>query len=319
MNISTFLPPDTLKIHEEKVPVNETPLWKYWDTFQQRYLESGRSAITVNNARDALKFVIMRLGLVSIEQVNNSVILENALFAYKGTIGISNVTFNTYLKNLNTYFKWLEQHEYIHTNNLKKIMRCKEEVNEQHTLSEEQVKLVVGQVYSRQQNKLERQRNAFFIQLLRFTGARPCELLGLRYQDIKLVDGVYKLKICGRKQKGRIRYYNLDTAVRDALESYVVCRNLLRSREHMLFVSCSGNGGWTAKGMRGLFRRLSDELGFRITAYGFRRYVATRLNAKGVEMKDIQNYMGHTRATTTQRYIERSGLLTAKGSEAMGK
>lgn len=301
------------------VPSGETPLWQYWDAFQERYLESGRSLITVRNVRDALKFVIMRLGLFSLEQVNNSAILENVLFAYKKSIGISNVTFNTYLKNLNTYFKWLEQHEYIAINGLRKIMRCKEEINEQHTLSEEQVKSVVGQVYSRKQNKLERLRNTFFIQLIRFTGARPCELLSLRYQDIKLVGGVYRLKIAGRKQKGRIRYYNLDTAVRDAFDSYVVCRSLLRSREHMLFISCSGEGGWTSKGMRGLFRRLSDELGFRVTAYGFRRYVATRLNAKGVEMKDIQNYMGHTRATTTQRYIERSGILTAKGCAAMGE
>lgn len=299
------------------VPSGEIPLWQYWDAFQERYLESGRSPITVRNVRDAIKFVVMRLNLVSLEQINRSSVFEDALFGYRKSAGISNVTYNTYLKNLNTYFKWLEQHGHISINGLRKIMRCKEEINEQYTLSEEQVRSVMGHIYTRQQNKLERLRNTFFIQLLRFTGARPCELLGIRYQDLKLIGGVYKLMIRGRKQKGRKRFYNLDSAVRDAFEPYAAYRSLSRPNEHMLFVSCSGAGGWTDKGMRGLFRRLSDELGFRVSAYGFRRYVATRLNTKGLEMKDIQNYMGHTRATTTQRYIERSGILTAKGSDAM--
>lgn len=300
------------------VPTSETPLWQHWDAFQERYLESGRSTTTVRNVRDALKFAVVRLGFVTLEQVNNSVALEDALFAYRKSRGIAGVTYNSYLKNLNTYFMWLAQHKRIAINNLTNVTRCKEEINEQETLSEEQVGQIIGHIYSRRQTKLQRLRNAFFIHLLRFTGARPCELLSLRYQDIKCVGGRYKLTISGKKQKGRMRYYFFDSALSDLFCTYVDYRNGLRSGEHMLLISSSKVGGWTEKGMRGLFRRLSEELGFRVTAYGFRRYVATRLNAKGVGMMDIQNYMGHTRATTTQRYIERSGLLTAKGSEAMG-
>lgn len=273
--------------------------------------------LPVRNVRDALKFVIMCLDLFTIEKVNDPKVLENALFAYKKSKGISGVTYNSYLKNLNTYFIWLEKHEYITVNKLKKVTHCTEPINEQYTLSEDFVDQIVGHVYVRRQTKLQRLRNVFFIHLLRFTGARPCELLSLRYQDIKVISGKYKLTISGRKQKGRLRYYFLDAVVSEAFQAYADYRNSLRSNEYMLFISTSKIGGWTEKGMRGLFKRLSNELSFRVTAYAFRRYVATRLNARGVDMKDIRNYMGHTRDSTTIKYIERSCILTARGSEAM--
>lgn len=318
MTSLALLSPEQRKSLQAGIPPGQTSLWEYWDIFQERYLEYGRSSVTVRNVRDALSFAMLRLGLLSLEQVNDSVALENALFAYKKSNSISNITYNTYLKNLNTYFMWLQKHRYISENNMPNVGRCKEEINEQYTLSEDQVKLIVGHVYSRQQSRLERFRNALFIQLLRYIGARPCELLALRYQDVRLVGGVYKITLQGRKQKGRLRYYLMDSVLRDAYEAYIAYRNDLRPNENMLFISSSKPSGWTEKGMRGLFKRLSHELGFRVTAYGFRHYVATKLNAKGLAIRDIQHHLGHTRATTTERYIERDGGLTARGMEVMG-
>ncbi|MFC1811047.1 site-specific integrase, partial [Patescibacteria group bacterium] len=60
-------------------------------------------------------------------------------------------------------------------------------------------------------------------------------------------------------------------------------------------------------------------LGFRVNAYAFRRYVATHLNTKGKDIKDIQQYLGHTRPTTTLRYIERSCVLTDVCAGVMGE
>ncbi|MBI5753669.1 site-specific integrase [Candidatus Peregrinibacteria bacterium] len=177
---------------------------------------------------------------------------------------------------------------------------------------------MVARVHDRRQTRLQRLRNIFFIDLLRFTGARPCELLDIQMKDIALEGNTYKLVIRGKKQKGRNRYYHLPSHLRDSYESYVHHRSLSRQNETALFISTSKQGNWTQKGMRGLFRALSKELGFKVIAYGFRRYVATTLNTRGLSMKDIGHFLGHSRASTTERYIERSCALTDMGTNIMG-
>ncbi|MFC1656083.1 tyrosine-type recombinase/integrase [Patescibacteria group bacterium] len=296
-----------------------TSLWTHWDEFVMKYLRTGRSNVTVKNVRDALKFITSNCGITTIEHCNNQRLLEDALFEMKKERHWSNVTYNAYLKNLNTYFMWLEKQGYITENNLKKVSRCKEELNEQYTLSEDQVKLVVAQIHDRRQTRLQRYRNVFFIDLLRFTGARPCELLNIQCKHIREEKDTYVLAIQGRKQKGRIRYYRFPSWLRDSYETYMDYRARLRENEPYVFISSSKQGKWTEKGMRGLFRKLSNELEFRITAYSFRRFVATHLNKEGVDLKDIQQYLGHTRPSTTLRYIERSCVLTDKCGLTMSK
>ncbi|MCD6434806.1 MAG: site-specific integrase [Clostridiales bacterium] len=297
----------------------KTSLWNYWDEFKTKYLRTGRSEVTVSNVFDALKFISNNCGIITIEDCNNQQLLEDALFEIKEKRHFSNVTYNSYLKNLNTYFIWLEKQGYIASNNLKKVARCKEEINEQYTLIEEQVKLIVAQVHERRQTRLQRLRNVFFVDLLRFTGGRPCELLNIQCKHIKEEGNTYKLVIQGRKQKGRPRYYRFPSWLRDSYVTYMDHRATLRQNETYVFISSSKQGPWTDKGMRGLFKKLSNELGFRVNAYAFRRFVATHLNEKGAEIKDIQQYLGHTRATTTLRYIERSCVLTDVCAGVMGE
>lgn len=304
--------------HVKPFPIGQTPLWQYWEEFVEKYLRTGKSEVTVARVRDALRFATVQLHITTVEDMNTPRLVENALFAYKDKKHISNTTFNTYLKNFNTYFIWLYKHEYIAVNNIPKVDRCKEDINEQYMLSEDQVKMVVARVHDRQQTRLQRLRNVFFIDLLRFTGARPCELVSMQMRDITQYGTTYKLVIRGKKQKGRSRYYPMPSWLRDSYESYVQYRSVLRQNETSLFISSSKQGGWTQKGMRGLLRLLSQEVGFRVISYGFRRHVATRLNTGGLDLKEIGNYLGQSRASTTQRYIERSCALTIRGAEVMG-
>ena len=125
--------------------------------------------------------------------------------------------------------------------------------------------------------------------------------------------------IHGRKQKGKTRYYELPDHIMDTFEQYIKIRQSLNKNEHFMFVSCSKNTGWTTKGMQRLFRNLKKELGFRVIAYGFRRFVATELNKQGLDKNFIKNHLGHTRITTTERYIESSCILTNPGTKILSK
>ncbi len=296
------------------------PLWMYWAEFVRHWLREGKSEVTLGNVRDALRFVVHDLRLVTVEACNTPDILREALFDAKERRNWTSVTFNTYRKNLNTYFLWLERMEHIEENKLWKIAKCKEEINEQYTLDEGHIKSLLGHMKTRRQSRLERWRNDLFMGILVVTGARPIEMLGLQCRDIKETrDGGYQVVIRGRKQKGRNRYYRMPSWVRDSYEMYIRIRQNLGRDEPGLFVSSSKRTGWTNVGMRALFKKLSKELGFRVNAYAIRRYVATKLDTEGVDIKDIMNHLGHTRLSTTQKYIERSGVLTNRGVAVLEK
>ena len=295
-----------------------TPLWEYWKEFVTKYLRTGKSQNTVKNVRDTLRFIIRNIKLLTFEELNNTDLFEEAYYKVTQERKISNVTYNTYLKNLNTYTMWLKKKKLISENNIPNVDKHTEEINEQYTLTKDRVKEIVAHVHERRQTRLQRLRNVFFIDLIRFTGARPCELLNLECISIREEKGTYILVIQGRKQKGRLRYYRFPSWLRDSYDAYMDYRATIRPDETFVFISSSKQGRWTEKGMRGLFRKLSEELGYKVTAYAFRRFVATYLNEQGKDLKHIQNYLGHSRVTTTQRYIERSCSLTDICANTMG-
>lgn len=69
--------------------------------------------------------------------------------------------------------------------------------------------------------------------------------------------------------------------------------------------------------MRQLCGHVSEKTGFRVTAYMFRRLVATEMFARKITLQNIQHHMGHTRASTTLRYVQASHDMNREGMAAM--
>lgn len=164
---------------------------------------------------------------------------------------------------------------------------------------------------------LERARNILAIDLLRFTGLRPCELLDLTTSAIYRENGRWILAVHGRKQHARVRYYECPKFIIDSFKHYMALRADYSRWETPLFISMSNKEGWTVSGLQNFFKKLSRELGFRVNAYGFRRFVATAMSEKGVARDDMSRFLGHTRFTTTDLYIERHCRLTLNAGMAM--
>lgn len=319
MHLLEFLPKEELEVHEKELPPNDTPLWLYWPEFVEKYLRTGKSEVTVKGVRDGLRYAVRQLKIYSIQQLNNPRLVEEALFQYQARHHIKNNTYNSYRKNFNTYCLWLEKMEYIEKNNIMKVDKCTVEHDEHLTLTDEQVKLVVAYIHDRKQTRLELFRNIFFIDLARYTGARPCELLGLKVKDISRFGNTYRLALRGRKQKGRIRYYEFSSFLQASYETYMNYRSAVHKNEEYLFISCSRRTGWTYAGVKKLFQKMSKDLGFLVTLYSFRRYVATRLYNEGKSLERIADYLGHTRTATTRRYIAQTCALTKDCGDLMGR
>lgn len=309
----------TLALYAENLEANQTPLWEHWPVFITKCLMLGKSASTLKGTRDTLRFLIRHTGIVSIEEMNKPGVLDEQLFRLQFERGFGLNTRKTYIKNLNTYFIWLYRNHVIEVNNVGRIERGRERAKEMPCLQRDQIDRLLSHLGTRKHStSLERARNQLMIDILRFSGIRPCELLDLTTGAIYRDKGRWVLAVKGRKQHARIRYYDCPGFIVDGFKRYMALRTEAHRWEESLFVSLSRRGdALTVSGLQNLFKKLSRELGFRVNAYGFRRYVATQLSDKGVAREDLSRFLGHARFSTTDLYIERNCSLTANASAAM--
>jgi len=320
MNIETLkvlLPPEELDSLIESFNPSHTPLWANWKEFVEKYLRTGKSIDTVHSVRDTLKMLLRTTRMYTIEEFNSPNVLEDVLYELKEKRGWSFSTMNTYLKNLNTYYIWLERRGYIKTNNLRKIQRGVEKRGYVRVCTLELIQRAGGHILVKSQNEFERARNLLFFELICFTGARPIELERLNADSIRQTSGGLKLCIEGAKQKGANRYYPLPKRIGELWLNYNRKHNAAGIRDNSLLASNTQKARWTRKGMTRFFTHLSNDLGEKIHPYAIRRFVATQLYKKGAPLEKIAAYLGHSRTSTTLKYIEESCVKTKDASEIM--
>lgn len=306
------------EILEAEIPENETAIWYDWEEYVLKTLTLGKSPITLKSVRDGLNTIIRHTGLITIEQFNTPGVLDQALLDLQLQRKQKPSTRNTYIKNTNTYFAWLYKNFKIKENNIRLIEKGRENPPDMTPLTHGQVERTVTHVATRHHNTaLERARNILLVDIFRFTGIRPCELLGLSVDSFLYEGGIWKLIVNGRKQKGRLRYYELPSFLVFSYKNYMGLREASARFEKPLFISMSSKDGWKTPGIQSFFKKISRELGFHVTAYGFRRYVASEMSRAGIERDNISRFLGHTRFTTTDRYIARECYLTKSGTDFM--
>ena len=309
---------EELFVFREMLDHNQTGVWEHWQTFINKSLILGKSPMTLKGTRDTLKYLVRHTGITSIEEMNKPGILDAQLFRLQSERGFSLNSRRSYIKNLNTYFAWLYRNHYIQENNICRIERGRVRQKEIQPLFQSEIDRVIVHVSTRRHSrKLERLRNLLVVDILRFSGIRPCELLDLTTDAIYKKGGKWILAVQGRKQHARVRYYNCPRFIVDSFKRYMAIRAEYNRWEPSLFISMSNRDGWTVSGLQNFFKKISKELGFRVNAYGFRRFVATQMSENGVARDDMSRFLGHTRFTTTDRYIERSCALTSNASAVM--
>ena len=313
-NLLEFLPKIELSALEEEIPEGDNPIWYYWEPFTHFLQRYGKSNATAQSVRSGLRVVVRHMGIYTVENLNSRA-FRTALEQYQDVSQISASTFNTYRKNANTFILWLKQEGYVTNNYIRNIPKVTERIKEQETFTSEQLDQIINNIINRNSSPFCRKRDLLIFQILRLTGARRIELLDMN------TDAIYKdsqskqwiIKIDGKKQKGRIRYYKCSNGLKDIYRDYM---NWHQGMSKKLFINDKGQP-MTMSTMGNLYKRMSREVGFKISGHKIRRYVATELDQQGLATSDIMRYLGHSRATTTERYIARSGSLTFKGMKIM--
>jgi integrase/recombinase XerC len=142
----------------------------------------------------------------------------------------------------------------------------------------------------------QRDRDVAILELLYATGLRVSELAGL---DVEAVDRDERtVRVLGKGRKERIVPYGGKAAA--ALDTYLARRAHDRGA---VFTNARG-GRLTVRSIHAVVRRAARaaHITRRVSPHTLRHTFATHLLDAGADLRAIQEFLGHSRLSTTQRY-----------------
>ena len=321
-DLTILVSPEEIDQFNLNPPQTHTPLWKYWQAFVEDREFAGYSKHTTRSVYEALRMIMKRTDLCTLEQINEIKHFRTILKDQSIKHNWSHQTYNDYVRKTRSYFDWLASEDYLDQSNLSKLRKRRPQPKEQETLSRHQVLTVSDWLTKRKPlyKSLQYYRDVLIFQILEFTGLRNCELLDMKTDAIYLDedDNQWKVRIQGKKQKGRAKFFNAPMYMVSNYCEYMALRRKQNIKNDFLWVSVRNpDKAFSPHTLKMLYKRVSDGVGFKVSGHRYRRFVATELARRGVDIHDIRRHLGHTRLSTTELYIERSGCLTASSTAAM--
>ena len=149
-----------------------------------------------------------------------------------------------------------------------------------------------------------RLRDIAVLELLFATGMRVHELCGLTFAAYSAEKET--IRVLGKGGKERILYLANGDAQR-ALARYLDSRRQNRFTGEKIFLNRRGMP-LSCQAVRGIVSKYCHRAGInrRITPHSFRHTFASMLLEEGVELRYIQEFLGHSSITTTQIYLHTS-------------
>jgi integrase/recombinase XerC len=142
-------------------------------------------------------------------------------------------------------------------------------------------------------------RDRAILELLYSSGLRVSEAAGLNVDDVNTREGLVKVRGKGRKE----RLLPIGSKAVDALKSYLVEKILLRRRDSALFLNRRG-GRLSDRGIRRIVVKYAKLCGIdgKMGPHTLRHSFASHLLQDGADLRVIQELLGHSSLSTTQKY-----------------
>ncbi|MBI5236302.1 MAG: tyrosine recombinase XerC [Deltaproteobacteria bacterium] len=153
-------------------------------------------------------------------------------------------------------------------------------------------------------------RDLAVIETIYSSGIRVAELTGLAMKDVDLASGT--IKVIGKGNKERMAY--LGSYARQSLAAYISRARHKAVAAAPLFAGNNGKA-LTERTAQRLVKRHGEASGITKTPtpHALRHSFATHLLDAGVDLRTIQELLGHAKLSTTQRYtkVGIAGLMAA--------
>jgi len=266
----------------------------YIDTFI-RYLdlEKGASSHTLRAYRKDLREFSES---VKCEPNNLDIIDLRGFIAGQIQKGLNKTTVSRRLSSIRSFFKFLYREGYMKTNPAKLVSNPKVPKLLPRFLS---VDDVFSLVEKPEGIGFLPARNRAVLELLYSSGLRVSELSGINTDDIHIKESLIKVKGKGKKE----RIVPIGSKAIDAMKSYIIERMLLKSKERALFLNRMGKR-LTDRGVRRIVVKYARAIGIhgRIGPHTLRHSFASHLLQGGADLRVIQELLGHSSLSTTQKY-----------------
>jgi integrase/recombinase XerC len=141
-------------------------------------------------------------------------------------------------------------------------------------------------------------RDRAILELLYSSGLRVSELVGLNSDQLDLDLGIVRVMGKGRKE----RIVPVGMKAIEATKSYLEERGMVKG-DGPIFVNSLG-GRLTARSVGRLVKKYTRDTGIfrKISPHSLRHTFATHLLDAGADIREIQEMLGHSSLSTTQRY-----------------
>jgi len=143
-------------------------------------------------------------------------------------------------------------------------------------------------------------RNLALVDLLFATGMRVGEVTALDLRDFYIKEAIFRVQ--GKGGRDRLAFIVVNATVK-IQRAHFEARMQIESESSALFLNSAG-GRLSAQGITKVIARLRRDARIRrhVTPHMLRHTVATLLLRNGVDIRVVQEFLGHTSIVTTQRY-----------------
>ena len=215
--------------------------------------------------------------------------LRSYLDEYKESNNLSKTTIDNIRRIFSSFFRWLEDEDYILKNPVKRIHRIKTGRAVKETLSDEELEILC--------DNCENIRDLAMVELLISTGMRVGELVKLNIDDINFNER--ECIVFGKGESERVVYF--DARCKIHLLEYL---NSRKDNKEALFVSF--RKPYKRLGINGveiIIKKLGEKSNIsNLHPHKFRRTLATNAIDKGMPIEQLQKLLGHMQIDTTMKY-----------------
>ncbi|WP_406834694.1 tyrosine-type recombinase/integrase [Lactococcus lactis] len=219
---------------------------------------------------------------------------------------IKSKTLKRKIATLKTFFRYLENQEVISENPFYKLrFHFRDEKKLPKIITPADLKIIYSYLLEQKlksktaYQKEKSHRNLLILSLLISTGVRISELCHITLENINTQSR--EITILGKGKKERILYIGSDdtySLLIDYIDTYRV------KMDKFLFLGYDKKASLTEQSVRLLFKSINKKLGIEknITPHMFRHTFATMLLDSGVDIRYIQQILGHSSIAVTQIY-----------------
>ena len=260
-----------------------------------RYLEVERDA-SAHTLRAYRKDLDDFFRFVQINPADAELSDVRGFIANQMKTGLNKTTVGRRLASIQSFFKYLYREGYKKTNPAKLVPNPKTPKLLPRFLSVDDTFSLVERPEG---PGLLSARNRAILELLYSSGLRVSELTGLDAEDVNTKDGILKVRGKGKKE----RIVPVGSKAIDAIKSYLVERIPLKKRDRALFLNRRGSR-LTDRGVRRIVVKYARMIGIsaRIGPHTLRHTFASHLLQGGADLRVIQELLGHSSLSTTQKY-----------------